>query len=335
MPARVLRESESGRDRRGRRRPIVIPPAACASVAPVAGAGEAAGPGWLRAIVGTRLAQFVLIGGAIFALTQPQLRADEVRVSPARLTAMAEQEARRVGVPALGPTELKALETRAIQDEILYREALRLGLAESDGIVRERLIQKVLFLAEDLGGASREPTEEDLRAFFEATKQRWSRPASLRFVHVFAAHADAVQALRAKLDQWSAPSPDAAPPFGEAFPISRSVVAPVAEIEARYGAEFAAAAALAPLGEWTEPIASKYGFHLVRVSAREEGRPATYEEQREELKLDYLIARREQATAAYLARALPRYRVSIDDRRVDALSALPRTSARSSASAED
>jgi hypothetical protein len=45
----------------------------------------------------------------------------------------------------------------------LYREALRLGLDVGDPIVRQRLIQKVLFVAEDLGGATRTPREAEPR----------------------------------------------------------------------------------------------------------------------------------------------------------------------------
>jgi peptidyl-prolyl cis-trans isomerase C len=52
---------------------------------------------------------------------------------------------------------------------VLYREAMRLGLDRDDGLVREHLIQKMLLLAEDLGGASREPTRDEVRAYFDQT----------------------------------------------------------------------------------------------------------------------------------------------------------------------
>ena len=46
------------------------------------------------------------------------------------------------------PKELSSLISNWIQEEILYREALRLGLDEQDSIVRRRLIQKLGFIAE-------------------------------------------------------------------------------------------------------------------------------------------------------------------------------------------
>jgi hypothetical protein len=262
----------------------------------------------LASIARSRVAQFLALGACIFT------------VAP-----------RTEGAPAI-----EAVEERALQDELLYREALRLGLDRDDSIVRERLIQKVLFLAEDLGGATREPSDADLRAFFEATRARWTRPTAVRFVHVFAANVESLGALRSKVVAWSAGAPaDAVPPFGESFPLSRAVLGRAAEIEARYGSAVAAEALRAPLGAWSQPVQSKYGFHLVRVVERRDERPATFDEARDELKLSYLIARREEATASFLDHALSRYRVSLDGKRVTTLSSSPRTAARGGPSAED
>lgn len=61
-----------------------------------------------------------------------------------------------------------------------------MALDKGDPIVRERLIQKLLLLVEDVGGASRPPTDADLRAYFDATRAQWRRPERVHFVHVFA-----------------------------------------------------------------------------------------------------------------------------------------------------
>jgi parvulin-like peptidyl-prolyl isomerase len=88
-------------------------------------------------------------------------------------------------------------------------------------------------------------------------------------------------------------------------------------------------------GAWSEPIASKYGFHLVRVIERQGEGPASFEARHDDLRLAYLIARREDATAEYLRRAFARYRVSVGDRPMLALPRTARTAARNAPSAED
>ena len=46
------------------------------------------------------------------------------------------------------PDQLDSLVANYIEEEVLYQEALRLGLDEQDSIVRRRLIQKLSFIAE-------------------------------------------------------------------------------------------------------------------------------------------------------------------------------------------
>ena len=47
--------------------------------------------------------------------------------------------------------ELKGLVDAYVREEVLYREALALGLDRDDTIIRRRLAQKLEFLTEDLG----------------------------------------------------------------------------------------------------------------------------------------------------------------------------------------
>ena len=63
------------------------------------------------------------------------------------------------------PNELGRLVDNRVQEEILYREALAMGLDKDDTIVRRRMAQKMEFLAEDVS-AAHEPTTEELKAWF-------------------------------------------------------------------------------------------------------------------------------------------------------------------------
>ena len=279
------------------------------------------GKALFHAALRSRLVHFLIVGGVIFAVApHPEPRRD-IRFDGAAFDDLQRAQAQRLGAPALEAGEREDVRTRAIEDEILYREALRLGLDKDDNIVRQRLIQKVLFLAEDLAGVSRAPTEEELRRFFEATREQWTRPARARLIHVYAgpSHREELSALRPAVIAAEAAVPGEPPALGEAFPLPRTVVMTRDELAGTYGAAFADAVfALAP-GTWSEPIESKFGWHLVRALDRRDAGPATFEDVRSQLPLTYLVARKKQAAADFLRQAATRYRITVDGKPLSAL----------------
>ena len=74
--------------------------------------------------------------------------------------------------------ELKALIDARVREEVLYREALAMGLDENDTIVRRRLAQKVEFLMGDAGGVA-EPDDETLQAYYVKNAERYREPPRL------------------------------------------------------------------------------------------------------------------------------------------------------------
>ena len=208
----------------------------------------------LHWVASCRLLHFAALGGAIFALTPRAHAGRDVEIPAESLDALHSAEARRLGQASLSPGKIREVDERAVEDEVLYREALRLGLDVGDPIVRQRLIQKVLFLAEDLGGASRAPTDDELRAYYAATQDAWARPTTFHFVHVFASSESRALALRAEVEQHAEPG---APNLGEALPFPRDATLTRERISATYGAEFAEQVSHAPLFAWSAPVRSQ------------------------------------------------------------------------------
>ena len=60
---------------------------------------------------------------------------------------------------------MHGLVEQKIREEILYREALQLGLDKDDVIIKRRLAQKMQFLAEDVA-AAHQPTTAELKAWY-------------------------------------------------------------------------------------------------------------------------------------------------------------------------
>lgn len=293
----------------------------------------------LRSLSRSRLAQFLVIGGGIFALAPAPIPEREIRLHEPELRLIEKARARQLGVAELSEGERRDVRTRAIEDAVLYYEARRLGLDQDDGVVRQRLIQKLLFLTEELAGVGEPPDEAALRACFEAKAGSLQRPAVSHLQHVFAVEKATLDALRPQVVAWqkdAAPAmAEALPPFGESFPLRREVRGSLSEISAQYGDRFTAALSTLAIGAWSEPLPSKFGWHLVRQLSYEPPRPATFAEAKGELALPCWMERRERAVAQFLTRTLPQYRVSLDGKPLPLPTPTRRVAVRSEASGED
>jgi len=271
---------------------------------------------------------FVVLGGAIFLAAPRGEDPRAVALSSASLAALERAQATRDGVAALSPEKAREVRARAIEDELLYREALRLGLDRGDPIVRQRIIQKLLLLVEDLGGASRPPTEAELRAFYAADPGRVRLPPSYHFVHVFASRPEALPDA-ASLATTGAPS------GGEPFPYARDVTASRDEIARLYGPAFADAVTAMTPDAFGPPVASSFGWHRVRLVERREGRVPAFEEVRRALELDYALAKREEVVGAYLRKTAAAYAITLDGKPVTDFAPTLRVAVRADTSAED
>jgi hypothetical protein len=198
-----------------------------------------------------------------------------------------------------------------VDEELLAREALRLGLDKGDMIVRRRLAQKMAFASEDVA-AIPEPDTATLQAFYGRTRDHYATPARLALRHVFF-NADrtgvtpqtaAVQALA----ELKAGRPAAGDPA--LLPLSYADIA-VSDLARDYGDAFTRTALTAPVGSWVGPVASPYGVHLIRVEKRLAPEIPPLAQVRAEVRAAWLAERREANNRRYLDRLRRRYRVEI------------------------
>ena len=100
---------------------------------------------------------FVLFSAALYVifLAQKPVPENEIIVSEARLREFYQYKSQSFGLPAIAnklevmsTEERNALKEDFIRAEVLVREARRMGLGEGDFIIRQRLIQKLEFLAD-------------------------------------------------------------------------------------------------------------------------------------------------------------------------------------------
>ncbi len=265
------------------------------------------------------LVHFLLLGGALFALLslgdRGETRAgdDQIVVTAGHVETLVVTFTRTWQRPPT-PDELKGLIDAFIEEEILNREALRLGMEREDTVIRRRLKQKMEFLYEDFA-ATATPTEEELREFYQRNVDAYRAAPRLTFRHVFLserrgddldADARAVLAeLRAGAD------PDAA---GDATLLPRRFEdEPLRTIASQLGADFAQRLdEVDEIGVWHGPIGSPYGTHLVLVTERRAGAARTLEEVRPAVERDLVFERRQRTKQAMLDGLLERYEVTIE-----------------------
>ena len=276
------------------------------------------------AFVRAPLLHFLVLGGVAFAAWSVTRTPESLYEEPGRHIAFS---ARRIAALREGwsrkrqrpPTEkeLRGLIDSVVREEILAREAIALGLDQDDTIVRRRLAQKMDSMARELL-TPRDPTDEELQAFLEETPDRFRRPARIGFRHVFfspdrrgsAAEADAKRALvelRKQPDMAIENVGDAVMLPAEVDLESETVVAN------RFGPEFVADLAKAPAGEWSGPVASAFGLHLVFLTGRRPSALPALEEVRAVVARDFAVARRETATGELYRLLRKEYRVEVDE----------------------
>lgn len=259
------------------------------------------------------LVLFLLLGVGIFAIdaVRPDAGNDLVRVGPLDIARLADQWRAQMG-RAPTETELNGLVDAHVREEMLVREALRMGLDDNDVIIRRRLAQKLTFLTEDL--ALLEPaTERQLTEYFEADPERYRVPARFTFSHAYfspdrrdTAREDAAAALAQVNDEnWRT--------IGDPFMLRRTYAHVTrADVRKDFGTAFSLALPELEGEGWLGPVESGYGFHLVRIDRRTPSRLPTFAEVGARVATDYDAQRRSDANERYYETLAAQYRVEIE-----------------------
>ena len=192
------------------------------------------------------------------------------------------------------PEEFSGMVETKVRQEVLYREALAMGLDKNDEIVKRRMVQKMQFLAEDVA-AAHEPTTEELRAWYAKNSDKFALPSRVSFRHLYFSpdrrgtqvYDDAARAL-AKL----AGEPEDSKlteSLADRFMFQDYYADRTSESLAKdFGPQFAVAVPKLTPGAWQGPIESGYGWHLVFVDSLIPGRDPAFEEVEPDVKTAWL-----------------------------------------------
>lgn len=216
----------------------------------------------------------VLLFGVLLGITllllygprQPELSDRKVVISDADLAHMIagwERTWKRM------PTreELKGIMSSYVQDEVVYREALNQGFDRNNATVKRALISQMDMLAEGQG-TEREVTEDAIKAYYDLRKEQFTAPAMLKFHQVYFKNEKDPSALKKMADNWNQTNLS----VNEAMAFSSASLLPprmnmqtTDAIDREFGNGFAQAIMEFPVKQWSGPVTSGFGSHLVYI----------------------------------------------------------------------
>jgi len=270
----------------------------------------------LRRIAHEPLLHFFLIGIALFLYFGRSASDDgdtkRIMVDQAQVEVLAQQFETTWHRPPTDQERAGLVETY-VHDEILYREGRSLGLDRDDPVIKRRVRQRIEVIAEEI--VIREPPgDAELAAYLQANPASFKRPTIVSFEQIFLGPegsdglerrlADTRLALERGADPGSLGQPTLLPPREDTVGVDLA--------SNRFGAQFGAQLETVPLGQWTGPVVSGYGVHVVRVHERVPAALPSLEEARPLVVREWESERRKRALEENYRQLRQKYRVVID-----------------------
>jgi len=278
----------------------------------------------LKTLARAPLIHFLLIGAGIyvayglFAAGEDVGDERTITVSANDIQALSDQWIR---LRRQSPTEVEL--ASAVRDhvrtQILYREAVAMGLDQGDVVIERRLAQKVELLAQGLI-APGDPTEEELREWYGANQDEFKRPDLYTVAHIFfdpdkrdATTLDDAKTTLAELRELGGMPVDITA-YGDRIMLqnyypSRTEL----DLQKLFGGGFVEQIVTLQPDRWHGPILSGYGVHLVFVSDVVRPPVPAFESVEPQVREQWLAGKIDEMSERFLENLILLYEVEIED----------------------
>ena len=264
------------------------------------------------------LLHFALLGAAIFGayrfVAPPTSDVSEIVITRDRVASITAQFSASHGGRPPRQDELQSALDAYARDEMLYREGLALGLDRDDPVVRNRIRQKADLLSED--ALSREPSDDDLKAYLAANQAEFDIPARVSFEQIYIDpdrhRGEELSAVVARIRE--ALTLDQRPgTLGDRtlLPMTMTEALP-GDVEAAFGVEFAKHLAAIDGDGWAGPFTTSYGLHLVHITHRGEPTRATLADARDVVAREWSRAQTAKVKEQFYQTLARRYIVRVE-----------------------
>lgn len=198
------------------------------------------------------------------------------------------QEVFEQKMAAMSEDELEQLIKNYIQEEVLYREAVAMGLDKEDFVIKRRMIQKVEFISQGIAEVGADLSEEEISKYYEENKKNYYQAPYVTFTHVFFGFEKwKPEGAKAKADaeinylNKNNITFNQALSRGDRFFYHTNYVEREWDyVESHFGTEMTKSIfdAIPSNTQWIGPLRSEYGYHLVMVTNKVAGRYPELEE---------------------------------------------------------
>ncbi|WP_043317621.1 peptidyl-prolyl cis-trans isomerase [Microbulbifer sp. HZ11] len=260
--------------------------------------------------------QFALIGALLFGIhslfqDRQSASSGDIVISESRIQHISAIFARGWQRPP-SAQELQGLIDDYIREEVLYREALNMGLDQGDAVIRRRLRTKMEFLAKDLVDAI-DPPDSLLEQYHQTHLDRYTHPARYTFEQIFLdsnKRKEVAEDARIVLTRLTA-GRDPRKQGDHSLLQHRFDSVTPARIDRVFGSDFSQQLVDLPLNEWTGPLTSSYGEHLVRIRHLDPQQQPEFGEVRAEVLRDWQEQERRKVLQTQYETLRSKYRISV------------------------
>mgnify|MGYP003308252633 FL=1 len=205
--------------------------------------------------------------------------------------------------------EIDGIIKQLLDEEILYREALKLGLDKNDIIIKRRLAQKIGFLRQEADSSL--PSDDEVTDFYNQNIDKYFVGKRITFSHIYFSENgsnksdadDALSLIR---------SGSNATEFGEPFLLGKNFSAKsIPEIERSFGNEFSEEIQNISPQTWSGPLNSEYGSHLVFVNSISESFTPDLDDIKNAVIGDVILEKQNNAVNEYLKELRSKYQIEI------------------------
>lgn len=261
--------------------------------------------GWLR----EPLLHFLLLG-ALFFVVDAYVNGRSDDLQTIYVDATVDNQAIEVFRNARGrepnEDELYALRRVWLDNEVLYREGLAMGVDKGDSAIRERVIFKALSILDS--NIQLPPIDDNtLRDWFEKNRVKYDDPARFDFQEAVVTGDQSEATLRAFVRALNGGSPDNTEASLRVFK-SR----PHANLVDSYGEAFATGLEQARIGEWLV-LPSRDRLRAVRLDAVTPAQPANFDRLYGVILLDWKDAKAAELRSAEVQKRARKYTIKVEE----------------------
>jgi hypothetical protein len=283
----------------------------------------------LKSYLHEPLVHFILIGTIIYALYYAvgYEEVDDERIitiTAEEIIVLADQFAQRWNRPPM-VVELENLIRNHSRVQVLYREAIAMGLDEGDYVIERRLASKLELLAKGLI-TPKAPTDEELKVYLQTNISDYQQPDRYTLTQVYFNQEkrkdntkEAAQNTLADL-RLSTAIPEDLQSYGDVSLLPSQIRRRTkAEISREFGQSFGDAISDLQVGAWHGPLVSGYGMHLVFIHDIVRAKAPEFEKIKPRIREDWTARQINEFSEQFIDELISRYVIVVEEADVEAL----------------